>query len=294
MHIPAFVFFGFTRRRLALHAEAVHAARELSHGFGTGPGALGRAPTSYHDRSAAAERLGTAPARKRLARTAFRSLNRAQTAIGEPRNSFCFPCVAKSTGALEAVPHTRSRRGGRCGCRRRRHCKQRAAALSAVRVTRKAHGRCTCADLRASPSQLWRRRKDVGGGGDGGGGDGGDGGGDAGVGGGSVGCDYGGGSNQHGNGHNVTMTGSNASPAQEKIVGAQRPMLQSMHRGHCNRAPHRSSSDASTTSLPMYLFNTDAKRGNKHQHGKARQQGCELRAEFKRVDAPGHNTGQAL
>ena len=74
MHIPAFVFFGFMRRRLALHAEAVHAARELSHGFGTGPGALGRAPTSYHDRSAAAERLGTAPARKRLARTAFRSL----------------------------------------------------------------------------------------------------------------------------------------------------------------------------------------------------------------------------
>ena len=132
-------------------------SKELSHGFGTGPGALGRAPTSYHDRSAAAERLGTAPARKRLARTAFRSLSRAQTAIGGPRNSFCFPCAAESTGALEAVPHTRSRRGGRCGCRRRRHCKQRAAALSAVRVTRRRMADApapTCA----------RRRRNFGGG----------------------------------------------------------------------------------------------------------------------------------
>ena len=157
MHIPAFVFLVSCAVDCALHAEAVHAARELSHGFGTGPGALGRAPTSYHDRSAAAERLGTAPARKRLARTAFRSLNRAQTAIGGPRNSFCFPCAAESTGALEAVPHTRSRRGGRCGCRRRRHCKQRAAALSAVRVTRRRMADApapTCA----------RRRRNYGGG----------------------------------------------------------------------------------------------------------------------------------
>eukprot|EP00966_Prymnesium_polylepis_P050465 1168325-Prymnesium_polylepis.1 len=31
---------------------------------------------------------------------------------------------------------------------------------------------------------------------------------------------------------------------------------------------------------------------NNRQHGKARQQGCELRAEFKRVDAPGHQTSR--